>query len=362
MQDQRVFISDCEGPISKNDNAFEISSHFLPKGDYFFSLISRYDDVLADILKRPGYRAGYTLKLIAPFLKAYGVTNKKVGEYSARNVLLIRGAKETLRWIREAVPSFIVSTSYEQYISPLCALIDFPIENVYCTRFDLDKYPMDRTEGERLRQLEEEVSALPMIEIPEKARSMDQFSDRSRETFGTLDRIFWEEIPSMAIGGVLEEVRPIGGEEKAEAVREIVKRVDCELFEVMYVGDSITDVQAFQLVRGGGGLTVSFNGNEYAVRNAEVAVLSDSAFVTAVLANVFSRFGRYAVLRLVEEWCYPALRRYCSYEMLMEEVSKWYPALLPKVELVTGRNLDRLVEESNSFRRTVRGEAVGRLG
>ena len=74
-RDLRVFISDCEGPISKTDNAFEVASHFLPRGDYFFSLISRYDDVLSDIVKRPRYMAGYTLTLITPFLKAYGVTN-----------------------------------------------------------------------------------------------------------------------------------------------------------------------------------------------------------------------------------------------------------------------------------------------
>ena len=45
-----------------------------------------------------------------------------------------------------------------------------------------------------------------------------------------------------------------------------------ELEDVMYVGDSITDVEAFKLVRDNGGLTVSFNGNSYAVKNAEVAV------------------------------------------------------------------------------------------
>ena len=44
------------------------------------------------------------------------------------------------------------------------------------------------------------------------------------------------------------------------------------LADVMYVGDSITDVEAFKLVRDNGGLSVSFNGNSYAVKNAEVAV------------------------------------------------------------------------------------------
>ena len=336
--------------------------YFLPRGGYFFSLVSKYDDVLADVVKRPGYRAGYTLKLITPFLKAYGVTNREVEGYSAKNILLIRGVREALQYVKEVMPPFIVSTSYEQYITSLCTLINFPYENVYCTKLDLDKYALDEAEAERLRQLEREIAALPMIEIPKDARSVSQFSERSQETFRRLESIFWEEIPKMAIGRMLEEVKPIGGEEKAKAVRDIARRTGRRLGELMYVGDSITDVQAFQLVREGGGLTVSFNGNEYAVRNAEVVVLSDNALVTAVLTSVFSELGRIGVRALVGKWGYPALEKYCSDETLVHAVSKAYGEVLPKVELVTKESVDRLVAESSSFRKTVRGEAIGRLG
>ena len=37
---------------------------------------------------------------------------------------------------------------------------------------------------------------------------------------------------------------------------------------------------------------MSFNGNGYAVKNAEVAVLSESNLTTAVLADLFCRFGK----------------------------------------------------------------------
>ena len=71
---KRFFATDCEGPISKNDNAMELAGQFLPRGERFFSRVSKYDDFLADVEKRPGYRAGDTLKLILPFFKAFGVT------------------------------------------------------------------------------------------------------------------------------------------------------------------------------------------------------------------------------------------------------------------------------------------------
>ena len=94
-----VFVSDCEGPISKNDNAYELTAHFVPDGDKLFSIISKYDDVLVDVVKKTGYNAGDTLKLILPFLKAYDVTDEKMKDFSAQNLLLIAGSKETLKHI-----------------------------------------------------------------------------------------------------------------------------------------------------------------------------------------------------------------------------------------------------------------------
>jgi energy-converting hydrogenase A subunit R len=128
----RIFVTDCEGPISKNDNAFELTSHFIPSGDKFFALISKYDDVLADIVKKPGYKAGDTLRLILPFLKAYGATNTKITEFSSKNVLLVSGARETLQFVNGLMPSFIVSTSYEQYC---CVAYDYGSRRRFCLRF-----------------------------------------------------------------------------------------------------------------------------------------------------------------------------------------------------------------------------------
>jgi energy-converting hydrogenase A subunit R len=45
----RIFVTDCEGPISKNDNAMELAASFVPQGERFFSLLSKYDDFLADV-------------------------------------------------------------------------------------------------------------------------------------------------------------------------------------------------------------------------------------------------------------------------------------------------------------------------
>jgi energy-converting hydrogenase A subunit R len=361
-KNQRIFISDCEGPISKNDNAFELTSHFVPDGDRFFALISKYDDVLADVVKRPGYKAGDTLKLILPFLKAYEATNEKIKEYSSRNILLVPGAGDTLRFVKGIMPSFIVSTSYEQYISSLCNLVGFSYGNVYCTKLDIDKYEIGEKESAMLRKIREEISAMEMIEIPENARSVDDFSKRDQETIRRLDEIFWEEISRMESGKMLKEINPVGGYEKAKAVQDIIDKLDSRLDKVMYVGDSITDVPPFQLVRKNGGLTISFNGNEYAIREAEIAVLSGNTIVTSVLAEAFNRLGKDHVIKLVEEWKPSGLKKYCATPMLRGRMLKLYPDAFPQVEMITDDNRERLKKESIAFRKTVRGEAIGKLG
>jgi energy-converting hydrogenase A subunit R len=359
---KRIFVSDCEGPISKNDNAFELAENFIPNGDKFFTNISLYDDVLADALKKPGYNAGSTLKLILPFFKSYGIMDSQMEDFSARNIVLIANSKATLKYIQRIAGSFIVSTSYEHYIKALCKTVDFPFKNTYCTKVKLDKCPITPQEKERLREMAQEIAQMPLIDIPPKAKTLEDFSNRNQTILNRLDEIFWNFIPKMFVGKFLTDVVTVGGKQKAEAIRDIVKRSGTVLEDVLYVGDSITDVEAFKQVRTNGGLAVSFNGNSYAVREAEVAVLSDSNLVTAVIADLFYNLGKKQTLKALSSWSYDVLTKNKVDEALLKQLSTLYPDILPKVQIVTSKNMESLIKESSEFRKKVRGVAVGRLG
>ena len=187
---KRVFISDCEGPISRNDNAFELTTHFVPNGDKLFTIISRYDDVLADILKRAGYNPGDTLKLILPFLKAYDVTDTRIRAFSSEHLVLVQGVKEALDYIRKIAPSYIVSTSYGHYIEALCQAIGFPYENTYCTKLNLDRYQLSKQEKAKLQETAREITRMPVIEIPVNARSLKDLPERDGKLIQRLDEVF----------------------------------------------------------------------------------------------------------------------------------------------------------------------------
>jgi energy-converting hydrogenase A subunit R len=360
---KRVFISDCEGPISKNDNAFEITARFVPNGDKLFTLISKYDDVLADVFKKPGYTAGSTLKLILPFLKACDVSDAQMEEFSAQNLILIANSRDTLQRVRTVASAFIISTSYEHYIKALCKALDFPYENTYCTKLSIDKYAVTEQEKMRLKEITKEIAQMPMITIPSTAKNVEDFSSADQDTIERLDKIFWSEIAGMSVGRIFSEVTTVGGSQKASSIEDAAARLHVPLEDVMYVGDSITDVEAFKLVRENGGLTVSFNGNNYAVRNAEISVLSENNLVTAVIADVFCKQGKQSVLDLVKNWNLQSLEsNKVVNASLLDRFFSLHPQTLPKVQIVTEENMETVTKKSSEFRKKVRGEAIGKLG
>ncbi len=355
---KRQFNTDCEGPISKNDNAFELAQEFIPQGGEFFARLSKYDDFLADIAKKPGYKAGDTLRLILPFLKAYGVTDAGIRDFSSRNILLVPKADAALRYIRGIMPAFIISTSYRPYINALCEMIEFPVERASCTELELDKYSIPKAEIEYLKELRGEILDLPAIHIPPAAVSWEDMDDGSIMCIDRLDRIFWEEFPGMACGKLLDEVNPIGGFEKAEAVKKSCKKTGVELENVMYVGDSITDVEAMKLVKDAGGVAVSFNGNRYAIQSAEIACISPDALVMAAIASTFGKGGTDSIRALASEWSSERIKL----ENSMKQYLAGFSTEGVDLYLIADADMESLVSQSESFRKQVRGERVGRLG
>lgn len=355
---------DCEGPLTKNDNALELSRHFIPNGERLFTQLSRYDDILAFMIKRPGYRAGNTLKLICPFFKAFGVSNQAVKDFSADHILIMPGADSLLRWITDQTDGFIISTSYRQYIQALCEVIGFPVRNTFCTDLDIDFLNPPEEECLKVRAMADKIITLPFLDWSSDVKSIDGFSHEVRSTFDDIDRIITTELEGMQIGGYLKHVEPVGGTEKARAVQEGCKRTGQHISGVIYIGDSITDVEAFRMVREGGGMTVAFNGNRYAVEVAEVACLAHHSDVLAIICQVFSEQGRRGVIDMVEDWRKgsPFVQQAVSSSPLGEALAvkeKSHPSYLA---MITDENRSDIIGRSERFRGKVRGEEIGRLG
>ncbi len=328
---KRILVTDCEGPITKNDNAAELAEAFIPDGGNFFRKISLYDDYLAEVARKEGYKAGDTLKLILPFFKAFGLDDRSMKKFSRRNIQIIPLADSVLQKIHEFARAYIVSTSYSPYIQGVCEVIGFSVGFTFSTHVTLDAFDLSDTEKNVIRSAHKWILEAPDITIPKDAQNSSDLAQIDLDVIARLDQFFWTQIKDLDIYALVESVNPVGGHEKAEAVREIVEIEETSIENIVYVGDSITDIEAFRLVRSEGGLAVSFNGNHWAVKEAMIALTANNALPIEWIATAFISHGLGSLTDLM-------------------------------IRQVTDENSLEISESSARVRKTVRTEKIGALG
>jgi energy-converting hydrogenase A subunit R len=359
----RQFISNCEGTITLNDNAYELCSEFIENGSELFKVLSKYDEIISRLIQRPNYKAGDTIRLALPFLKAYGVTDTAMLDFSRQNILTVPGARKTMRFVQEFMTPFIIATSYEHYVTAVCDAIGFPMENVYCTALEMDSVRMDTYEAEILKNTAQEIAGMGLPRIPERASSINDLTPQDQEMVQRLDQLFWEELTDLPSYRFILDVNPLGGEEKASAVLDIRRRSGIGLEDTCYIGESITDVQALQLVREGDGLTIAFNGDEHAIEEAEFALISENTVVTSVIAEVFHKAGMEGVNNLVDNWSREWLKRSGAVNpYLLREFERIFPTTMPVLTRVTPDNVKALTRQSAALRYSIQGEDISSLG
>ena len=377
---KKVFITDCEGPLTLNDNAYELADEFIEDGGKLFKIISRFDDYLVDDVKLENYHAGDTLKLIVPFYKLAGLTNEKMIKFSRENIYLVDGSDDTLRFANELIDSFIVSTSYGQYIEALCNYIDFPFQNTYHTQLDIgwatNFNQFDKKSGNvsPTTNNSQTIVGDKSPKFIEELKKVEEFrkiilehGDENEDDFNVLYDIFFNEFPKLEINKYIESVKTVGGKGKQIAVEDIVERFGLESGSIIYMGDSITDVEPLQYARDNGGLSVSFNGNEYPLNVAEIAVISDHTIVSSILIDLHSRFDKEYVLDYIREYSQKGPNAaFEDFEVdysLVEEFEKvFYNKEAPIIEIITDDNRDYLLKLSKEMRNSIRGKDIGGLG
>jgi energy-converting hydrogenase A subunit R len=355
----------CEGPLALNDIAFELCRDFLPPdGVRFFTQVSRYGDYLVDIAKKPDYQAGDIWRLILPFLKGAGLANEKMAEFSRQHIALMPRAEEAYRFLHTLnVPLFAISAGLRPFAAAVAGKLGFAPERLYCTEVDLDSYELAETEAGELRHLLSEIVAAPALELPPDAKALADLAPEVKKVIGLMDRVFWDSIPKMDIGRIYQEVKAMGGPEKAKAVEDSLAKTGLAMANLMYVGDSDTDVPALEKVRSGGGVALSFNGDRSAALAADIIVVADTAWPVALLAAVFQTWGKEGVVELAQS-TRPGASKYLAIpESMIEPImmglenGKTFNLYHPSTS-----QRDKVIADSTAMRRRLRGEAIAALG
>ncbi|WP_298525093.1 hypothetical protein [uncultured Methanobrevibacter sp.] len=346
---EKSFITDCEGPLTLNDNAFEIAQHFIENGGELFKVLSLYDDYLADIVKKENYKAGNTLKLILPFFVCENLKNKDLVEFSKDNIYSVDDSKFLLKYLKEAMNTYIVSTSYGQYIEAVSNYMGVPFENTFYTDVDVDGLNLNDDEIKKINEFKEMILKNP-------------------EDYELFDDIFFTQIPEMGIYEKIRDINVVGGEGKKLAIDEIIERNGIDVNNMLYIGDSITDVEPLAFARQNNGISISFNGNEYPLKVAEIAIVSPSAVATAVVANVYAQNDKGKVLEFINDYNntddYKKL--FEKYNIDLEIENKFFEVFndreYPVICIVDDNNFDEILNVSKEMRNNIRGQDIGGLG
>ena len=345
---EKSFITDCEGPLTLNDNAYELSAKFIEDGGELFKILSLYDDYLVDIVKKENYKAGNTLKLILPFFVVENLKNRDFVEFSKNNIYAVSDSKFLLSYLKEAMNTYIVSTSYGQYIEAVSNYMQVPFENTFYTKVDVDSLVLSDEEISKIKEFKDMILKNP-------------------EDYELFDDIFFKQITKMQIYEKIKEIDVVGGEGKKSAIEKIIKRDGINVNQMLYIGDSITDVEPLEFAKNNDGISISFNGNEYPLNAAEIAIVSKSAIATAVVANVYADNDKRTVLKFIKDYnnSNDNEKLFDDYK-INEDIKKEFFSIFdedyPIIQIITDKNYDDLLTKSKAMRNNIRGEDIGGLG
>ncbi|MFX1570109.1 MAG: HAD hydrolase family protein [Promethearchaeota archaeon] len=271
---------DLEGPISIIDFAAELGKNLNKKLglnllEYdmaeFFTMISNYDDYIIDVtgvkeqLNIPEYQPGDTLRLMAP-LYASCYTDEELINKARSNMGLLPGCKELMKILHKDWDIFVISTSYTHFAHNVTKALEIPRDHVYCTDFNIKNLKKGIT------NIEEAINVL-IKKIFKKYLTNGKDLNSIIED---LNEFFWLGSESDYIK-IMNKVIVRGGRRKELAVEEISKRTGISISEMIALGDSITDINMLHRLNDEGSTAISFNGNKFSVKQANVALTTPNS-------------------------------------------------------------------------------------
>lgn len=352
----KVFVCNCRGFVVKNNIPRDLCERFIRNGGHFYDVVSRYDELTAYVLGREEATAGNALKWIVPFLKAYGATDHKVHEYCSSNLEFMPNAGRTIRYISALLPSFITTANYEHCMMDIMDRLNAPLFNVFCSKMDLDHVQFGRAEARKIREMADEISSLRIPKVNYELNVPMAIDDADVRIIKTMDSVLQDRIPELAAMNLMESTAPVTAHKKAYQLLDIRRQTNIDLDSTFYIGGDQTDFQPLDLVRDSGGVAISFNGADFAVRGCNIAVMSHDSTVGAVFAEQFYNKGIQAVMDLAGNWDRKYLKTADFPDRhLIDAMLTANPRKLPEVHIVDRSNVDEIAEKSDKYRRKLLG-------
>ncbi|MFX1449905.1 MAG: HAD hydrolase family protein [Promethearchaeota archaeon] len=362
----KVCAWDLEGPLSHVDFAAEICKLLEPKlkrerlGD-FFNMVSNYDDYLIDypnIVKDLGiesYEPGDTLRLLAPFY-IWFFSNDELIQISKTRPGLNQGIKKTILSIKENDWNvFVISTSYTQHAYNIGNLLGIEQDHIYCTNLYVNELKS------QIKDINESIYSLIDVIYAKYL----QHNLKLETVIDDLNDYFWKNKESDYVK-VMNQVVVRGGKRKEKALEEISKRVNYPISKMIVTGDSITDKDMLKRANKEGAFAISWNGNEYSVPYANIAVTSPDSIGILAVFNAYPNIWEF-----IEKWdqFYPEFKnepKKIPVDLVGSEIREYFiknkfVPIIKNLKNLSSSKLEEIIKDQKLMRKKVRGW-VGTLG
>ncbi|MHA1229962.1 MAG: HAD hydrolase family protein [Candidatus Helarchaeota archaeon] len=276
----QVCAWDLEGPLSMTDFAAELFKYLEKKqvfnkkfnlGELFY-LISNYDDYLIDYpenQKKLGigrYDPGDTLRLLAPFYVKF-FSNTELFEIAKNKLGIIPGAIDTISNLKKSWDIYIISTSYSQFAHQVAEKLGISKDHVYCTKLDIDEL------SSFAENLSHKIETLVNEIFPKYLKNEKDINS----VIDDLNEFFWNDKNS-SYYKIMEKIVVRGGKQKELAIEDISNRTGMPIRSMIAIGDSITDINMLGRLNRENGIAISFNGNNYSISAANIAITTPNVF------------------------------------------------------------------------------------
>ncbi|TSC53508.1 MAG: energy-converting hydrogenase A subunit R EhaR [Parcubacteria group bacterium LiPW_39] len=302
-----VVASDIEYTLGRRDFGFEVVARILgEQGRKLYEVLSAFDDVmglfpeavedneLRELAKN--YVPGTTPILILPFLAAFCDFNGQIVEDLAEitDLRMNKGVTELIAGLkRQGAHVVLISSACGAFARRNASDLNLPY---YYASAGSSYGGLSAKTKKNLKNLAMEIADSPVIEFKGSELVRDQKNDaRIREGERSLKKLG----AHISLSSLTRTA--IGGSRKTWALKHAVEYATGAfgsplepewLNSVVYLGDSITDESVLAAVSQGGGLAVSVNGNAFALKHADVAVISRNLGCISGLIEQYTRLGK----------------------------------------------------------------------
>jgi energy-converting hydrogenase A subunit R len=194
-------------------------------------------------------------------LYATTYTDEELIGLAKDNLGLLPGSKELMKTLHNEWEIFVISTSYTHFAYNVTAALKIPKDRVYCTELNIQELKKG------VLNIEKEVEILLKQIFQKYLKNNKDLSS----VLTDLNHFFWEGEISDYIK-VMNQVKVRGGKRKEVAVEDISNRTGVAISQMIAIGDSITDINMLQRLTVEDGISVSFNGNRFSLKKANLAV------------------------------------------------------------------------------------------